>query len=68
VDVYLVKISPRGRDFLANGGFQGKDIQEKKIKAKEKREKRNINLDNINKILSILAAIATIVSVLLLIF
>lgn len=63
VDPYLIKISPRGRDFLATGGFEsevGRYSQEERDKQSQKKEQRRSRIRDIAHL--ILAALGLIVA------
>ena len=65
VDPYLIKISPRGRDFLASGGFCGEAKLEIERKDEEGSKKKEKTLNTWVAYIGIIVGIATIVALIL---
>lgn len=69
VDPYLIKISPRGRDFMAAGGFEvevGRYLQEEKDKQRQKQEQKRSRIrDNAHLVLAVLSLIVAFLAWLL---
>lgn len=65
VDPYLIKISPRGRNFLASGGFCGEVKLEIERKDEEGSKKKEKTLNTWVAYIGIIVGIATIVALIL---